>query len=806
MKLKSLFITTSLVLLGMIAHAQDYTVNGMVKDAKTNDPVIGAAVYVLGTDIGTATDTEGFFSLKLERKRVKLNIAFIGYVDTLLKLKLKGDTALTVFIRSDTDIEEVEVEDDSLNWVSEDYKIHGEIKDIPADLSEKEELITEEDKVILPVVIENKMNISDIYLRNGEGSNQNLVYLDGAAVYKSKKLFDFIPFIKDENAESYNYYFGNYPARFGKHMTSILDVEVNEGRFDSYSGSIDLDFMHGGFTLEGPIMEDQSSFFIAGRKTYLNSGYTELFRNDHSDENAYWVQPGFYDLHAKYTHQLTEADKLSFHYYMSSNNFETDLVEADSEIDEYSFSNNISENYRNIVSSVNYVHSFREDLKFGASLHLTNYGLKQNIKGDSTGLINSDLSFVNKYSSEYKSGNTDLGFNMDLHWNPNGNHIVKFGAQFIYHSFNPVKAELSILDFENEFELDTSWTADKLNASQFILFAEDQIFIGSNLILHGGIHFSTFSNNGTSYYSLQPRLYAEYKLFDNLSLHASYAHYKQYIHFISNYSVGLGSDVFLPSDEEMKPANSHRFGGGIDILLPYDIEIKADAFYDFSTNVYTYKNDLGFFDSEEQLYLAGTNLIDRLERGRSDSYGIRVLFKKNIDNLRLAAGHTITNSSRTFDPVNFGDTYQYRYNNRHDFTLSGKYIFSDHFYVYLNWVFRSGQYITPIKQTYIPYNIETQAIGSVTETDNTILLEDDSYTDLGFRNDYQLPAVHRLDIGAEYYFENHSIGFKIYNVYNRMNPDYVDFKNSAISSSSVDQLVTYTMMPFFPTLSYSYRF
>ncbi|MBR5726790.1 MAG: TonB-dependent receptor [Muribaculaceae bacterium] len=63
--------------LSLGAYAQ-ITVNGLVKDA-TGEPVIGATVRVVGTQMGTATDFDGLFTLDGVPHGAKLQISSVGY-------------------------------------------------------------------------------------------------------------------------------------------------------------------------------------------------------------------------------------------------------------------------------------------------------------------------------------------------------------------------------------------------------------------------------------------------------------------------------------------------------------------------------------------------------------------------------------------------------------------------------------------------------------------------------------------------------------------------------------------------------
>lgn len=65
-------------LFGLGLHAQK-TITGSVRDAGTDDPLIGARVLVKGTDKGANTDLEGRFSIEVETVPVTLIIDYLGY-------------------------------------------------------------------------------------------------------------------------------------------------------------------------------------------------------------------------------------------------------------------------------------------------------------------------------------------------------------------------------------------------------------------------------------------------------------------------------------------------------------------------------------------------------------------------------------------------------------------------------------------------------------------------------------------------------------------------------------------------------
>ena len=75
------------LLLGIgMAHAQT-KITGTVISAENNEPVIGAAVVVKGTTIGSVTDLDGYFSIEVPSSARTLMISFIGLKTQEVQIK-----------------------------------------------------------------------------------------------------------------------------------------------------------------------------------------------------------------------------------------------------------------------------------------------------------------------------------------------------------------------------------------------------------------------------------------------------------------------------------------------------------------------------------------------------------------------------------------------------------------------------------------------------------------------------------------------------------------------------------------------
>ena len=207
-----------------------------------------------------------------------------------------------------------------------------------------------------------------------------------------------------------------------------------------------------------------------------------------------------------------------------------------------------------------------------------------------------------------------------------------------------------------------------------------------------------------------------------------------------------------------------------------------------------------------------SNWENEVESGNGDSYGIEVFLKKQSGKLTGWLGYTLSWTNRKFDNINFGKTFPYRYDRRHDISLVGFYKISDKWSLNGAWVFYTGNAITLPTQAYLNpnYTGETElSTNGIFDGPATV-----QFWNLGViensveRNNYRLPSYHRLDIGASRKVERkktfRELRFGLTNLYNRRNPSFF----SVVEDTS-DGSITYeaiTLFPILPTISYKISF
>ena len=97
-KLRAFVAVLAMFALGMTANAQQMSVSGIVKDAKTGEPILGASILEKGTNNGVITNFEGAFILKVSSKST-LVVRYLGYLTE--EVPVTGKTTLVIQLKED---------------------------------------------------------------------------------------------------------------------------------------------------------------------------------------------------------------------------------------------------------------------------------------------------------------------------------------------------------------------------------------------------------------------------------------------------------------------------------------------------------------------------------------------------------------------------------------------------------------------------------------------------------------------------------------------------------------------------------
>jgi hypothetical protein len=96
-------ICISVIALGFVLSAlsqnKSQNISGYVYDNGNNAPLIGVNIYIGGTQTGTTTNSDGFFSLKIKKFPVQLFFSYLGYELTQYMVKSEEINSLRIFLK-----------------------------------------------------------------------------------------------------------------------------------------------------------------------------------------------------------------------------------------------------------------------------------------------------------------------------------------------------------------------------------------------------------------------------------------------------------------------------------------------------------------------------------------------------------------------------------------------------------------------------------------------------------------------------------------------------------------------------------
>ena len=392
-------------------------------------------------------------------------------------------------------------------------------------------------------------------------------------------------------------------------------------------------------------------------------------------------------------------------------------------------------------------------------------------------------------AANYDSGIQDWGVKVDFDYRPNPNHTIKFGLGDTYHTFTPGVNQIQLSNSVSS-GIDTTFGSRRQYGHEHWAYFEDDWEVSNRLKFNIGLHVSGFKASQEWYPSIQPRFSARYMLTDNSSLKMSYSRMTQFLHLLTNPTIGLPTDLWVPVTDRVAPEYSNQIALGYAQTLKKGIQFSIEGYYKDMENLIAYKEGVSFFGSDEDWQ-------NKITIGKGNSYGMEVLLEKKRGKTTGWIGYTLSWSNRQFDSLNFGDPYPYIYDRRHDIGLAVTHKFNEKVDIGIVWVFGSGYATTLAQQTYLGVN--GLSIGGNTAYEPIEHIE--------ARNDYRMPAYHRLDLGVNVHKKREkwesTWSFGLYNAYSRQNAFYLFFEEGDDGTRTLNQL---SLFPVLPSISYSFKF
>lgn len=762
------WVTLFFLLTYQVVMAQTCTVSGYVTDAESGERLIGASVYLPKLGKGTTTNLYGFYSLPLSGDSATISFSYIGYAHHTETLTLEKDVWLDIELISNTLLEEVEIvatpEEDMVEQVQ--MSVHK----IPMQTIETAPVLGGETDILktlqlLPGVSFGSEGSAGLYVRGGS-PDQNLILLDGVPVYNVNHLFGFLSVFNTDAINNVELIKGGIPARYGGRLSSVLDISMKEGNLKESGGVFAISPIATRFTYESPIKKDTSSFIISARRTWLDvaSAVASLVNDRTFGYN-------FYDVNAKYNHKLNRNNRVYLSFYTGRDRFFDTFNDGE---DRYTF------NFRwgNLTSVLRWNHIFNPKLFSNVAASYSTYNFFQEYN-----VIQEGIDYFNQSRSRIR----DLKLQADFDYVPALSHSIKFGGMLSRQRFDPDVVQVVNANTDTIFNNQTF-----IEATNAEVYVEDEMSITSQLTTNVGLRGSGFWVNGTAYTNLQPRLALRYLISPSLSLKASYTYMAQYLHLLTNSSLGLPTDLWVSTTENVAPQRSEQIAFGMAKSVAQNrYDLSLEGYYKRMNNLITYR------DGASYLFQNGETWENKVISGDGESYGLELFLNKKQGKITGWLGYTLSWTYHWFEAIDQGRAFPFRYDRRHDISLLMSYHLPKDRTLSATFVYNTGNAVsipTARYQGVPPSGWEYE--GYYQNAFNDWLLLDQ-------RNNFRMPAYHRLDISYQRIKQKkrerqRTWIFSLYNAYNRLNPYFLYEANG--------KLKQYSLFPIIPSVTYRLEF
>lgn len=808
--------------------SRKFTISGYVTDGASSETLIGANILESRRSTGTATNPFGFYTLTLPEGEAELTFSYLGFENLHRRLELNKDTLLNICLNSNNQLAEVvvlsgkrEAGIESTTMGANEIPM-AQIRNTPSILGEADLLKTIQ---LMPGVQAGMEGFSGMYVRGG-GPDQNLVLLDGIPIYNADHLLGVFSIFTPEAVKNVTLFKSSFPARYGGRLSSIVDVRTNDGDMKKYHGAISIGLLTDKLHLEGPIIKDKTSFSLSARAMP-----TAFFKNLIVSKDDSWSTMQttekynyyFFDMNAKLNHKFNDRSRLFLGFYRGKDHFHTDIQEeypAKSTSDNArSYGNKSNLNWGNTIAYARWNYVFNNHLFSNTTLSYNSYRMTLTSDLNDVKYKDNQLQDRNYYLSKFRSGIRDWSARMDFDYTPVPEHHIKFGGEFIYHTFSPGVSTSKMQEVENgTAQTDTLYntsTSRDMSGHELSIYAEDNLVLSNRLSMNAGLRLSLFHTQDKSYFSAQPRLSARYDLGRGFSAKASYTCMSQYVHMLSSTPLSMPTDLWVPITKNIRPmyANQYSLGGYYTGLAGW--EFSVEGYYKQMRNILEYQDGVSFFGTS-------TNWEEKVETGKGRSYGLEIMMQKNVGRTTGWLAYTLSKTEHRFPDgnINQGRWFPYKYDRRHNISLCLNHKFSSRIDVGASWIFNTGGCITVPERT-------------------TVIIRPDGSTEAGAyisqRNNFRLPASHRLNIGINFNKKTkHGMrtwNISLYNAYNAMNPNIVysewnmgdnlnsyynnNFNNSynekpgatpPLKEGGKSVIKKLTILPCIPSVTYTYRF
>lgn len=780
-----------IVIQGLKETEKTQSIYGSVKDSNSGEHLYGASVYHLGYDRGTFSNQNGHFSLGNVTKGDAIRFSYVGYLDTILLLDTISQNSYEIVMEPRLEASTIIITEKISKDINPDTG--GEIFDLD-DPNTSINVIGEKD------ILRMARNTAGIY-SGGEGQggllvrggtpDQNLIMLDNIPMYAVNHMADISSIFIEEATRDAQIITEGFPSRYGGRLSSVMAVNLKEGNQNELKGSTTVGLPGIKLFLEGPIGE-KTSFMTGARISWIDR-YIDPFIEKYTTFDQ--LDLNYHDFVGKISHRFTNTTSLSISGYIGGDKVGLNKLVTErnnnTRIDTYE---DTEFGWNNALLSANFSSVLSKKWFMSATLGVLDYDYRTRASYRFRTWENGEEKSELIKDIITDSNITNLISSFDFDYFANSKNRIKLGLGYNNNRFSPKiqQSETIEPDIEVMVDPDSITVGHELNA-----YIENTYSPSDHFKIYGGLNFSYFNVRGAQYKYLQPRFKLTMHPNKEVQVTLSASRMVQYVHLLVNNGLGLPSDLWVPSTDNIAPEISDQVAISISSHIFNNHRISVSGYIKRQRNIILYSNHEDLFSSVLNGNTeTGINFVNdrdwerRIDVGKRNLQGLEISLKKDFGKWRYSLAYTKASTENRFTDINKGDAFRDQYDRPHDFNVSSSYQLSDKWRLGAQWVYGSGN-------TFTLALIEFNAI----EEDIKLLSAEG-------RNNYRMPAYHHLDLQATYDNRDDGDGWKIdfgiYNVYNRYNPYTINLIDNPVQERIV--LTQLSLFPILPYANLSYSF
>lgn len=743
---------------------------GKITDENSGEAIAGVILRKAKTQDGSTTDGDGKFEWNLKTGEHDIDIQFVGYQTTQLKLFLYENASANFEMNQmETSLSEVIVraKADNANVRSTQVGVENlsvkRIKELPTALGEADVIKTLQ---TLPGVSTVGEGAAGFNVRGGN-IDQNLIVQDGAPIFNTAHALGFFSAFNPDVIGEVTLFKGGIPAQYGGRLSSVLDVRIKDGNFQNWHGTGGLGLAYSRLAIEGPLWRNRTSIIIGGRLSY-----SDWMLKSVADEKVRTSKLSFQDLTGKITQRIGEQHSVSLSGFQSGDFFQyaQDFgYEWQTQLATLSWnflaSDKLSSSFKAIAGDYQ---SVLFEPAGNASFRLENglkyYVLKENI---------------------FYQINADYQFNTGIEWTryeakPERLRPYNPDSKITSQTIAKDLGEEAALYVNAEIKINTRWSLSAgLRYARYQQLGPREVYRYALEVprTSDAIVDTTRYANGDAiqtYDGWEPRLSLKYALGQNSSIKLGYNRLWQYIHLISNTSAATPVDFWQVSTTYIPPQSTHNFSLGYFQNLNKDRwQLSLEIYYKNLKNLLTYK-DLPSL-------LLNNKIETELLPSQGKAYGVEMAVRKTAGKwngfLSYTYARTLQRTADAFpsERVNGGDWFAANFDQPHQINLILKRQPNPVLSFIFSFTYKTGR----------PFTVPTSnySVGGIV------------ISQYAPRNEDRIPAYHRLDFTVnvdktttkDKGFRS-SFTFSIYNLYFHKNAFSVYFKRNPFNQSEAYRL------------------